>query len=151
MPNLLNNFTVQLHMPKTGGTSLAEEKGLRDTCLGKHSGVEYLPTTWKKYQVVTTLRPKESWERSVMDYLVKFGKPLNINKFRLYKPKDARKHPEFFDLTFGFWDDKLGALEHLNNQHDFGSWYELYLHYYVLPADKIIPIHKLKLHKNKTG
>lgn len=71
MPKLLKNGMVQLHMPRTGGTSLARDVGVQDYWNGLHDGVNQIPDHWKDKKRIATWRDPVSWSESMINYLIK--------------------------------------------------------------------------------
>jgi len=142
MPRLLKNKTVQLHMPRTGGHSLAHQVGTLAIHGTIHS-VE-IPQDWKEYRKVATFRNPGSWYKSMEKYIGQRCEKKHMIFFKNYEPGDANNH--ILDPTFGLWTDHKNHFKKFLASGSYQSWYEAYTDYFLGPADQIIPISKLRKH-----
>lgn len=147
MPKLLKSGEVQLHMPRTGGKSLAKQIGMIECRGTMHDGPEQIPQEWKNRPTVTTFREPKAWRSSMRNYLRKIESE-HIFFFINFKPVDVSNH-DVIDPTFGLWHDPDKIFRRFARQNGYRTWYELYLNYFVAPADRIVPISSLDIHIKK--
>lgn len=147
MPRLLKTGEVQLHMPRTGGRSLAREIGVIKRVGNIHDGPEEIPDKWKDCPTVATFRGPLDWNRSMANYLhsIHQKRPgLHYSNFLHCTPEDVAKHG--VNPTFGLWGDESGIFKEYVLGHRFHSWYELYCSYFLTRVNRLVPISKLKKH-----
>lgn len=145
MPKLLNSGEVQLHMPRTGGRSLAKQIGVKKIVGTMHDGPGQIPQEWSDYPTVATFRDPISWKQSMYDYLKRLELKNPYENFLLSVPNQC----EFGDIdpTFNLWADPERCFLKFIIERNFKSWYEAFASYFLTPADRIVPIHKLKVHR----
>jgi len=151
MPKLLESGEVQLHMPRTGGKSLAKDIGVREIIGTMHDGYLQIPDAWRKYPTVATFRGPEDWNRSMIRYLQKIGSHREASQLNMYPPSFVTEQNNKVNPTFGLWADPDQYFRQFAISSDYDSWYELYVDYFVAPADRIVPISALKHHIGRSG
>lgn len=150
MPKLLKTNEVQLHMPRTGGTSLAAQLGVKKIVGTQHDGAGQIPDKWQHLPTVATLRDPASWRRSMAKYLWHNVSTTAAYVFMESAPDCPLEKWDDLNPTFGLWADPNQYFKKFCADNFFKSWYEAYISYFVLPADRIVKIGDLKQHINKS-
>lgn len=132
-------------MPRTGGRSLAKQIGVRKLIGTMHDGPGQIPDPWREYPTVATMREQNSWEKSMISYLIEIGSIKEMGDFINITPEDLINGMRI-DPTFGLWDDPEEYFLKFALEGYYMTWFDLYYSYFVIPADRIVPIGKLTQH-----
>lgn len=129
---------VQLHMPRTGGTSLRDAAHVEASKGAMHATQEAIPQAWEHLPTISTLRIDAiAWKNSFRRLIRKTQGPKVAQSFDKASPGDD------IDPSFGIWEPCKVDVQDLQG---FCTWYEAYIYLFVAQADRVIRTSDLPTH-----